>query len=270
MRKLNYFLIASFLITLTACKEQTANGQTVVSNASETHTNSNGYNSSDKSNTTGKSTSAENIVKKPIEKPYKNVIGLEHQINRNAKDMQARLKLNNILKWGNQCSSDLPDNEVSDPWKQDPKVGHIEFYPLTEKNFIIQIMCDNGMYNQSYYYYLYKEQKVLTVELLDFEMIEFFTSKLGKKNIIRNITNLSYSNPMFDEKRNLLKMYFKSTGYSGHEHTYKFVNGKALLIERTETNCDPDPRSICNPVRQNLTKLRKKAKTAHNFDFDSK
>jgi hypothetical protein len=151
-----------------------------------------------------------------------------------------------ILKWPDECEQafDYPDKSY----------GGMEFYPLADKQYLVEVTCTGGAYQGYQVYYFYDEStQQPAAKPLTFESRE---SQDGK-TLTKTETTELWGQATFDGSTKQLKVFnkFRGVGDCGILATYGFVNGEPQLKElRAKVVCDG--KGGGNPEKWNKIALR--------------
>jgi hypothetical protein len=135
-----------------------------------------------------------------------------------------------VLQWSAECEQafDYPDKSF----------GGLEFYPLADKQYLVEVVCTTGAYQGYQVYYFYDETKQQPVaKLLTFESRE----SQDEKSLTKIQTTELWGLPTFDTNTKELKVFnkFRGIGDCGTLATYEFIDGQPKLKElRAKLACD--------------------------------
>jgi hypothetical protein len=143
----------------------------------------------------------------------------------------------------------------------------MEFYQLSEYQYLIEIFCAPGAGNPVYLFYFYDESKPRRKRGKQIQLQKFDAEDDG--SILGYFEKEIFGLPTFDRKTQTLELYSKSRGAGGcgclvH---YKFVDGKPIVIRARARSCgetkwiEPERWPVVN-----LKKVRWKKPEAQNFE----
>jgi hypothetical protein len=135
-----------------------------------------------------------------------------------------------VLKWSDDCEQafDYPDKSY----------GGLEFYPLAEKQYLVEVLCTGGAYQGYQVYFFYDETKLPpAANPLTFDSFE----SQDEKSLTKIQTTELWGLPTFNENTKELTVLnkFRGIGDCGLLATYEFRDGEPKLKElRAKLVCD--------------------------------
>lgn len=131
----------------------------------------------------------------------------------------------------------------------------MEFYQLSEYQYLIEIFCAPGAGNPVYLFYFYDESKPRRKRGKQIQLQKFYPE--GDGSIEGYFEKEIFGLPTFDRKTKILELYSKSRGAGGcgclvH---YKFVDGKPIVIRARARSCEET--KWIEPERWPIVNLKK-------------
>lgn len=143
----------------------------------------------------------------------------------------------------------------------------MEFYQLSEYQYLIEIFCAPGAYNPTYIYYFYDESKPRRKRGKRLVFPHFEVEEDG--SLVGYLENEVTALPTFNRQTKILEIYAKSRGAGGCGQLvhFKFVQGKPVVVRARARSCEeikwiePERWPIVN-----LKKVRWKKPEAQSFE----
>lgn len=146
------------------------------------------------------------------------------------------------IKWSDQCETDFVDNNLPAGLK------YLEFYPLSEKESLVQVMCFLGPYQGVYEFVYFNED---TRETKQLSLTNYYkVDGVEKKEIEQNVCG----SPYYEDGALTSFCKGRSMGDCGHVFQYRYDSEKKELVtlevkveEKCEGNYDRDSWEVIYP-----------------------